>query len=63
MDRKRAQEFIDESTSFHDHYSFELMQSGSIELSKLVTGILDDVMKGVHRGKISAKFQAEANEV
>jgi len=51
-----AQEFMKKEPNYYEHYEFELSEDGSIDLVKLISGMVDDVINALDKGKIAAKF-------
>lgn len=53
---RAAQEFMNRNKNYHSSYSFKLTAEGTIELVMLMSGIINDVLAGVNKGEIAAKF-------
>jgi len=51
-----AQDFMKKAPNYHDHYEIELTEDGSIDLVKLISGMVDDVLIALDKGEIAAKF-------
>ena len=41
---------------FKEYYAFEILKDGSIDLVRLTSGIIEDVVNGIDREEIAAKF-------
>ena len=51
-----AQEFMKKEGVFHEHYGFGINTDGTIDLVKMTSGIIEDVLNETDRNKIAAKF-------
>jgi len=51
-----AQKFIETSGDFLVEYQFSICEDGSINIEELMSGIIDDIVNGLDKGEIGAKF-------
>ena len=53
---RTAREFMKNKSNYQKSYSFKLTEEGTIELVMLMSGIINDVLAGMDKGEIAAKF-------